>query len=97
MEFHGVPQTSNEKVVDIVVKIGKVLAVDINQNDISTAHTLPPKPNLNQCSELEELPTPPGIIARFINRDLRSFIYPKRAAAKDIASKDFPIAGTQRL
>ena len=41
LEFHGVPQTSNENVVDIVVKIGKVLGVDINQNDSSTAHRLP--------------------------------------------------------
>ena len=36
LEFHGVPQTNNENVVDIVVKIGKVLGVNINQNNIST-------------------------------------------------------------
>ena len=101
LEFHGVPQTSNENVINIVVKIGKVLGVDINQNDISTAHRLPQ--NLirigvvKRHSESDEPPPPPGIIARFINRDLRNFIYSKRAVAKDIASKDFPVAGMQRL
>ena len=97
LEFHGVPQTSNENVVDIVVKIDKVLGVNINQNDISTAHRLPQKPNSNRRSESEEPPPFLGIIARFINRDLRNFIYRKRAAAKDIASKNFPVAGMQRL
>ena len=74
-----------------------MLGVNINQNDISTAHRLPQKPNSNRRSESEEPPPPPGIIVRFINRDLRNFIYPKRAAAKNIASKDFPVAGMQRL
>ena len=98
LEFHGVPQTNNENVINIVVKIGKVLGVDINQNDISTAHRLPQKPHSNRRSESDEPPPPPpGIIARFINRDLRNFIYSKRAVAKDIASKDFPVAGMQRL
>ena len=97
LEFHGVPQTSNENVINIVVKIGKVLGVDINQNDISSAHRLPQKPHSNRRSESDEPPPPPGIIARFINRDLRNFIYSKRAVAKDIASKDFPVAGMQRL
>ena len=97
LEFHGVPQTSDENVVDIVVKIVKVLGVDINQNDISTAHRLPQKPNLNPRGKSEELPPPLGIIACFINRDLRNFIYHKHAAAKDIANKDFPAAGMQRL
>ena len=97
LEFHGVPQTSSENVINIVFKIGKVLGVDINQNDISTAHRLPQKPHSNRRSESDEPPPPPGIIARFINRDLRNFIYSKRAVAKDIASKDFPVAGMQRL
>ena len=97
LEFHGVPQTNNENVINIVVKIGKVLGVDINQNDISTAHRLPQKPHSNRRSESDEPPPPPGIIARFINRDLRNFIYSKRAVAKNIASKDFPVAGMQRL
>ena len=97
LELHGVPQTSNENVVDIVVKIGKVLGVDTNQNDISTAHRLPQKPNSNQRGEPEEPPPPPDYIARFIKQDLRNFIYRKRAAAKDIASKDFLVASMQRL
>ena len=74
-----------------------MLGVNINQSDISTAHRLPQKPNSNRHSESEEPPPSPGIIARFINRDLRNFIYRKRAAAKGIASKDFPVAGMQRL
>ena len=37
------------------------------------------------------------LTSNFINRDLRNFIYSKRAVAKDIASKDFPVAGMQRL
>ena len=96
LEFHSVPQASNENVVDIV-KIGKVLGVDINQNDISPACRLPQKPHLNRRSESEELPPPPGIFVCFINRDFQNFIYHKCAAAKDIARKDFPVDGLQRL
>ena len=74
-----------------------MLGVDINQNNISTAHRLPQKSNSNRRGESEEPSPPPGIIARFINRYLRNFIYRKRAAAKNIGNKDFPVAGMQSL
>ena len=97
LEFHGVSQTNNENIVNVVVKIGEVLGVDINQNDISTAYRLPQKPHSNRHGESKEPPPLPRIIARCINGDLRNSTYRKRAATKDIASKDFPVAGIQRL
>ena len=90
LEFLGISVTANEDVIDIVVKLGKLVGVDIAKSDISTAHSLRPK----RHSTIGE---PPAIIARFINRNLRNLIYSKRTAAKLIPENDFPISKMKRL
>jgi len=57
LEFEGIPVSENEDVADKVVKIGKLIGVNINKSDILTAHLLPPKRN----SKIED---PSTIIAR---------------------------------
>ena len=73
-----------------MVKLSKLVGVDIAKSDISTAHSLRPK----RHSTIGE---PPAIIARFINRNLRNLIYSKRIAAKLIPENDFPISKMKRL
>ena len=90
LEFLGIPVTANEDVIDIVVKLSKLVGVDITKSDISTAHRLRPK----RHSTIGE---PPAIIAQFINRNLRNLIYSKHTAAKFIPENDFPISKMKRL
>ena len=84
LEFEGVPVTEGEDVVDLVVRIGNLVGAKIKRNDISTAHRLPPKRH-------SKIGDPPGIIARFISRNVQNEIYSKRAVVKSIDEKDFPL------
>jgi len=80
-----------ENAVDVVVKLSKAIGVEIEPKDISTAHRLAPKKskNPNSSSYGNTETDPPGIIARFINRDLRNEIYRKRVNARRIVKGDF--------
>lgn len=94
LEFKGVPQKDGENTNDIVVKLAKVLDVDIKESDISTSHRLPAK---HKQLNSEEEPAHPVIIARFVNRDVRNAIYGKRKAAKHLPSDKFPVQGMKEL
>ena len=89
LEFEGVPVTEGEGVVDLVVRIGNLVGAKIKRNDISTAHCLPPKRH-------SKIGNPPGIIVRFISRNVRNEIYSKHAAVKSIDEKDFPLQNMKR-
>jgi len=41
LELERIPVSENEDVADKVVKTGKLIGVNMNKNDISTAHRLP--------------------------------------------------------
>jgi len=57
LEFEGIPVSDNEDVADKVVKIGKLIGVNMNNNDISTVHRLLPKRN-------SKINDPPTILTR---------------------------------
>ena len=65
LEFEGVSESENE---NVVVKIGKLVGVNVKPSDISTANRLPPK-------RYSKISKPPAIIARFISRNVRNDIY----------------------
>ena len=73
-----------------MVQISKLIGVDVQNSDISTAHRLQPKP----YSKVAE---PPAIIARFIYRNLRNEIYSKRTIAKQLGEADFPVPGMKKI
>ena len=84
LEFAGVPVSENENVVDVVVKIGKLVGVNVKPSDISTAHRLPTK-------RYSKISKPPAIIARFISRNVRNHIYRKRVALRDVSETELPV------
>ena len=84
MEFKGIPVSENKDVVDLVVKIGNFVGAKVERNDISIAHRLPPKRHF-------KIGVPPGIIARFISRNVQNEIYSKRVVVKSVDKKDFPL------
>ena len=61
LEFKGVPVTENENVLSTVIKISKLLSVEITKSDTSTAHRFATKHPKNGATSS----VPPAIIARF--------------------------------
>ena len=90
LEFQGIPVTETENVIEIVSKVCKLVGVEVNENDISIAHRLPPK-------RFSKVGDSPAIIARFINRNLRNKIYSKRIIARRLETSCFPISGMTKL
>ena len=89
LEFEGIPVTENEDVVDLAVKIGNLVGAKVKRNDVSTAHRLPPKRH-------SKIGDRPGIIARFISRNVRNEIYSNRAVVKSVDEKDFLLQKMER-
>jgi hypothetical protein len=67
LEITGIPTLPNDKPKNIVMELGATLGVLLNENDISTAHRLPPTRKIQD-----------RIIVKFIRRDIREEIYKKR-------------------
>ena len=63
LEIRGIPVQPGEKTNEIVRKVGEVIGVVIESNDISISHRLPANRNNSRNTE-------PTIIAKFIRRDI---------------------------
>jgi hypothetical protein len=63
LEIRGVPVLPGEKTNEIVRKVGEVIGVVIESNDIAISHRLPANRNNSRNTE-------PAIIAKFIRRDI---------------------------
>lgn len=82
LEIQGIPVPKDDKHEDtnaIVIKLGKLMGLDLNEDDISTSHRLP----ANKKSK-----THPKIIAKFVRRDVREKFYRARTKLKTFTTKD---------
>ena len=93
LEIIGVPVTEKENTAEIVMEVAKALYVPISRSDISIAHRLPMKPSPNE----NQLPQPPAIIARFVNRTIRNNLYSRRKETDKIDFSKFSVIETRRL
>ena len=75
------------------MEVAKALDVPISQSDISNAHRLPTKPSRNK----NQLPQPPAIVARFVNRTIRNNLYSRRKVTDKIDFSIFSVTETRRL
>lgn len=64
LEFNGIPDRSGENTDEIVMRIGELVGVEIDQSDISVSHRLP-----NKRGRI------PSIIAKFTRRSVRDRLY----------------------
>ncbi|XP_077969107.1 uncharacterized protein LOC144422939 [Styela clava] len=80
LEFHGIPYREGENTDNIIVKIGKVLGIEVERLDISVSHRLPRRDSTKIGP----------IIVRFTNRNKRNQFIAKKFEASRI--KDFGIA-----
>ena len=81
LEIVGIPETDREDTNEIVIKVAKLLNVEIAPEQISTSHRLKSKKKRNS-DDTRPLSTP--IIARFVNRDIRNRLYSNRKLARDL-------------
>ena len=79
LEIHGIPEDAYESTEDVILKVGEVLGVNIQPQDIEISHKLKTR---NTCRP---------IIAKFLNHKVKSKLYKNRTKLKHIKAKElFP-------
>ncbi|XP_022796131.1 uncharacterized protein LOC111334604 [Stylophora pistillata] len=85
VEIRGIPVAatpSEEQTNNVVTDVGKLLGMDITQNDISVSHRMP------QNQKHKGKPGPPAIIVKFTMRDVKDNFYRARKQLKDLTTRD---------
>ena len=85
VEIRGIPVAatpSEEQTNNIATNVGKLLGMDITQNDISVSHRMP------QSQKHKGKPGPPAIIVKFTRRDVKDNFYRARKQLKDLTTRD---------
>ena len=85
VEIRGIPVAaipSEEQTNNIVTNVGKLLGMDITQNDISVSHRMP------QSQKHKGKPGPPAINVKFTRRDVKDNFYRARKQLKDLTTRD---------
>ena len=80
LEFSGIPKRATENTNQIVIDIAEAAGVDIEEDDISVSHRLPPNKRNND--------RPPVIIAKFVRRDTREQLYRARKELRNKTTQD---------
>lgn len=93
LEFAGVPVVEGEDTNKLVIEIAKLIQVDVTPEQISTSHRLPARRKRNE----EEVETPPPIIARFVNRDIRNKIFSNRKLTRNSDLETFSVKNTKNI
>ena len=84
LEITGIPIVPDDNPVLLVQEMSAIMDVDLDKNDISTAHRLPPTKKVKD-----------RLIVKFTRRDKREEIYSKRKLLKSKRTKDLPSVACQ--
>lgn len=82
LELKGIPVTAEENTDEIVSKIGSLIDVEINEEDISVSHRLQSKARNNRESTQQTL------IVKFVSRRTRDALYRARSKLKNFTVGD---------
>ena len=82
LEIRGLPATTTENTNDLVKSVGKLIGVEIKDNDISTSHWL--KASRDDASNKRD----PAIIVKFTRRDIKNKMYTARKNLRSKSSRD---------
>ncbi|XP_077974500.1 uncharacterized protein LOC144430439 [Styela clava] len=85
LEFHGIPYSEDENTDELIIKIGKLLKINVERLDISISHRLPRR---------DKSKIPP-IIVRFTNRNKRNEFIDRKRNISSIGN--FGIQGMKSL
>jgi hypothetical protein len=86
-EIHGVPVVEGENVSKVVVGVGKSLNVDLSETDIDACHRIP----------LSGKASAPGIVVRFVRRELADRLVDARRSHQDLSSGDMGFSERRRV
>ena len=88
LEIHGVPMSEDEKTDEIVLKVAKLIVLDLvlNVNDISISHRLP-----------AAMGRVPVIIAKFVRRSVRDRFFNCKRELHDKTAQDLGFHENTRL
>ena len=81
LEITGIPVVPNDSPPLLVKEMSEIMGVNLNENDISLAHRLPPTKKVKD-----------RLIVKFTRREKRDEIYSKRKNLKSKRTKDLPSA-----
>ena len=88
LEISGIPQLPQEDTNEIVIKVGKLIGVNVGKADISVSHRLPIKVSYSNTVSRGRAFPPKIIIAKFVRRDIRDQFYAGRKSLKNKTTSD---------
>ena len=83
LEITGIPEEMHEDTNDIVIRVGRMIGVEIENSDISISHWLPIKQSAKETNK---------IIAKFVRRDKRDEFYRARKLLRNRTTRDLNLA-----
>ena len=95
LEFTGIPETQGEDTNEFIIEVTKHFGVEIIKDQISTSYRLPVRRTHHDKDSTKT--SPPPIIARFVNRDIRNEIYAKEKLIRDLDFNKFSVYGIKSL
>lgn len=98
VEIKGIPVSEHEQTNDIVMKLGKMIKVNLSRDDISTSHRLPVKRfKAGGDTDTVKSQNTPAIIVKFVKRDVRESFYRARKYLKDLSTRDLGYSRENRI
>ena len=79
----------------LIIEVVKYIGVEITEGQISTSHRLPTRRTRHDNDSTKT--SPPPIVARFVNRNIRNEIYAKEKLIRDLDFNKFSVYGIKSL
>ena len=101
IEISGIPEEPGEDTNELTIKVGSLMGLNIDKNDISVSHRLPTKGQLQSCSSRlrpragavsNAVSQHPRIIVKFVRRDIKDVFYSGRRHSKDKTTRDIGLS-----
>jgi pimeloyl-CoA synthetase len=83
LEIHGIPQESNETVLEVVKRVGDALGVVITDDMVDSCHRIGKK---------QEGGRPRGIVVKFVRRQMKEEILQKRRVKRTLSTRHLGLA-----
>lgn len=92
LEITGIPEEMHEDTDDIVIKVGSLMGIEIQSNDISVSHRLSKPSYSSVASQGRRSKATSKIIAKFVRRDVQDQFYKARKYLRDKSTRDLGMA-----
>lgn len=100
VEISGIPVQQHEDTKDLVIQVGSLMGLDIDERDISVSHRLPSKSRSDSYSSrlrsrvgsLNSSDQHQKIIVKFVRKDIKTSFYGARKHLKDKSTRDLGLS-----